>query len=156
MQIQLTGGHSNTPTPLGRLIVLLLIALALSLGKILAQDGSGLSTSSGSTGRLSSAIPCLDNELIRAAVDSAIMYEAVKPITRQLRIITKLQNQENEKLKIALQMQELQMQRERKERQAAVRQARKSGIIAGAKWGVPAGVVLYAAGKAAIKLIVAR
>ena len=151
MQIQLTGGSSPTPTPFWRLIVLLLIALALSLGKILAQDGSG---SSGSKTQLSSAIPCIDNELIRAAVDSAIMYEAVKPITRQLRIITNLQNQENEKLKIALQMQELQMQRERKERQDAVRQARRSGIIAGAKWGVPAGVVLYAAGRAAIKLLV--
>lgn len=142
MQIQLTGGSSPTPTPFWRLIVLLLIALALSLGKILAQDGSGSSTSSGSTGRLSSAIPCLDNELIRAAVDSAIMYEAIKPIARQLRIVTNLQNQENEKLKIALQMQELQMQRERKEGQAAVRQARRKGFWRGAKTGaVGVGIV---------------
>lgn len=139
MQIQLTGGHSNTPTPSGRLIVLLLIALALSLGKILAQDGSG---SSGSKTQLSSAIPCIDNELIRAAVDSAIMYEAIKPIARQLRIVTNLQNQENEKLKIALQMQELQMQRERKEGQAAVRQARRKGFWRGAKTGaVGVGIV---------------
>ncbi|TXH13669.1 MAG: hypothetical protein E6R03_10925 [Hyphomicrobiaceae bacterium] len=143
MQIQLTGGSSPTPTPSGRLIVLLLIALALSLSKILAQDGSGSSTSSGSTGRLSSAIPCLDNELIRAAVDSAIMYEAVKPINRQLRIITNLQNQENEKLKIALQMQGLQMQTERKERQAEVGQARRKGFWRGAKAGVIAPSLVY-------------
>ncbi len=141
-QIQLTGGSSPTPTPFSRLIVLLLIALVLSLSKILAQDGSGSSTSSGSTGTLSGAIPCLDNELIRAAVDSAIMYEAVKPITRQLRIITNLQNQENEKLKIALQMQGLQMQAERKERQTAVKQARRKGFWRGFRIAGGIGIAL--------------
>lgn len=145
MQIQLTGGSSPTPTPFWRWIVFLLILFALSLGKILAQERSGSNISETYENRLNIAIPCLEYEIIKAAVDSAIMYEAVKPITRQLRIITNLQNQENEKLKVALQMQELQMQRERKERQAAVRQARKSGIIAGAKWGVPAGVIVTTA-----------
>lgn len=114
MQIQFIGGSSPTPTPSGRLIVLLLIALALSLSKILAQDGS---VSSGSKTQLSAAIPCIDNELIRAAVDSAIMYEAVKPINRQLRIITNLQNQENEKLKSPCKCKDCKCrQRERKDK----------------------------------------
>lgn len=85
--------------------------------------------------------------MFRAILDSALVYESVKPIIRELRIVNDLQNKEVELLKRERQLLQIAYETERKARGADIEKSRKTAFRRGFLLGLCAefGILVTAA-----------
>lgn len=116
------------------LITLLLIAFVTKL-QARNFNENGWSYITESKFYRTDSIPCLEDRTIQAIVDSALLYEAIKPIVRDLKLINNLQNRENEALRNQIRLQNIAAEAERKERQAALKHAKTESFWKGFTWG---------------------
>lgn len=120
-------------------IVLFTLLLIAFTGEAMSYSGDVSSSMSESRPSKTDSIPCLQDRTIQAIIDSALLYEAVKPIVRELRVINTLQNRENEALRNQIRFQDIQATAERKERQTELRKAKREAFWTGFKWGAGTG-----------------
>src|SRR5690606_39915912 len=80
---------------------LIWLALLMPIGIALGQHTLESS-------RSESKALCLDRAVLNAVIDSALAYEVLKPIVRELRIITTLQDEENANLREVIRLKDLQ------------------------------------------------
>lgn len=101
-----------------------------------------------------------EEEYERRLLDTGVRYERLETAYKTLQIAHDLQSKAYTALLDEYALYRLQsenkVQRMQTEGKVAIGKARRKGFWRGAKWGIPAGVVLYTAGKAAIKLIATR
>lgn len=133
-------GQNNRPT-VPRLWLIVCIVLLALLSKIV----------NGQT---------IEEDYERRLLDTGVRYERLEIAYKKLEIAHDYQNKAYtallEEYALHRMQSESKVQRMQTEGAAAIAQAGKVGFWRGAKWGGPAGVILYIAGRAAIKLIAAQ